>query len=536
MGFLRRFGWILAGLTAPLSIASVSSQPSIHAPAAALPDISMFERPAVLQPNIGFWTRVFSEYSEFQSAIHLIDQPHKIYAVLDFRDVAAREGPAAARRQQLKAEKNVKRVLDQYLKRAHLLRSTPEQLTPAERKAYDLLADGSDPDRYQKAVGRFRAQRGLKEATERALRISGQYLPKMESIFASEGLPTLLTRLPLVESSFNVEAYSKVGAAGLWQFIPSSARIYMRLDEAVDDRRDPWTSTQAAARHLKEDYATLGSWPLAITAYNHGRAGLAHGLRQVNGTRLEDLLERWDGPRFGFASRNFYSEFLAAMDVERNYREHFGELDRGTPIEFDTVQTQHYVPYEVLRRSAAVDQTLFRQLNPGFRPEVLDGRLHVPPQSAIRIPLGQAESFKTAYATLGDSERFDQQRFYYVRYRVQSGDTLGVIARRHRVSLSSLKQANSIRDARFLRIGQVLRIPPRGGAQAVEVATAVEPPPGVPATGGAGYLHHHITKGQTLFAIAQQYRTSIAKLRQLNGFDESHSLLQAGATIKVPSH
>ena len=108
------------------------------------------------------------------------------------------------------------REIDAHLRRVHLMRDKPEQLNPIERKVHDLFADSSDPMRFRNAIGTFRAQRGLREKTERALRVSGQYLPKMEAIFAAEGLPVALTRLPLVESSFNVEAYSKVGAAGLW--------------------------------------------------------------------------------------------------------------------------------------------------------------------------------------------------------------------------------------------------------------------------------------------------------------------------------
>lgn len=529
-----RCGRFLAGLALAGSACAASASTAIHSKALDAPatEVFAFERPALLQPNIGFWTDIFSEYSEYQSVIHFVDQPDKIHTVLDYRDEAARLGPAAARRAQIKGETAIKKELDRHLKRAHLLRDTPDRLTPAEKKVHALFADSSEPNRYQDAVGRFRAQRGLKEATERALRISGQYLPKMESIFESAGLPVLLTRLPLVESSFNVEAYSKAGAAGLWQFIPSSARIYMRLDEAVDDRRDPWTSTHAAARHLKDDYAALGNWPLAVTAYNHGRTGLARGLREVNGQSLEDLLQRWDGPRFGFASRNFYAEFLAATDVARDYRTHFGELERSSPIEFDVVQTQHYVPYDVLRRSAAVDQPLFRQLNPGFRPEVLDGRLYVPPQSTIRVPPGQAEQFKLAYAALGNEERFEQQRFYFVRYRVRSGDTLGTVARRYGVSLNSLKQANGIGKSSFLRIGQVLRIPPRSGGQALKVAGFDQAPRKADPT---GYLTHYVTPGQTLTAIARQYRTTIAALRQLNGLEDSQ-LLYAGVTLKVPTY
>ena len=531
-----RSGLFLACLTASSGAFAVpapqlNDDPAPVAPAYSL-DPSVFPRLPVLEPNVAFWKDVFGQYSEFQSVIHSEDQPEKIYTVLDFRDDAARLGAATARARQQKAEKAAKRELDQHLRRIHTLRQTPEKLSPVEQKVFALFADSDDPNRFRNAVGSFRAQRGLREKTERALKVSGQYLPKMEAIFAAEGLPVLLTRLPLVESSFNVEAYSKVGAAGLWQFIPSSARIYMRLDEAVDDRRDPWTSTQAAARHLKEDYAELRTWPLAITAYNHGRAGLAKGLRATRGSELDDLLQGWNGKRFGFASRNFYSEFLAALDVERNYREHFGEIERHDPIEFDVVQIHHFVPYASLRQLAGISEQEFRILNPGYRPEVLDGRLYVPPQTSIRVPVGKGQAFMAAYLALDESQRFDQQRFYYVRYRVQQGDNLGAIARRYGVRVSDLKQANGIGTRSFIRAGQVLKIPPRGKGHVFKVAAREE---SAAAPGTITYLMHQVRPGQNLSTIARQYRTTINALRQLNGLEDGQPLL-AGATLKVPSY
>ena len=530
-------GLALCGLCA----AAAHANPAEPVAPSPLPTVSAeFPRPEVLKPNIEFWTQVFSQYSAWQSIIHSQDAPQKIYAVLDFRDERAELGEAAARRLQVKTEKAVEKEINGYLRHVQQLSKTPEQLSPIERRLYDMFADGTDPNRWAGQIGRFRAQRGLKEATERALNTSGQYLPKMEEIFKAQGLPPMLTRLPLVESSFNVEAYSKVGAAGLWQFIPSSARLYMRLDEAVDDRRDPWTSTEAAAQHLKEDYALLGNWPLAITAYNFGRDGLARGLRQVKGTELSDLIERWDGKRFGFASRNFYSEFIAASDVERDYRTHFGEIERKDPIEFEATQISHFVAYDSLRKCAGVDEETFRALNPGFRPEVLDGRLYVPPQTTIRVPVGKGAAFKAAYDALPDGERYDQQRFYYVRYRVQNGDNLGAIARRYGIPVASLKEANGFGKKTFIRAGQFLRIPPRG-AHATRVAASVKPEPAGAAktaaavANGITYLLHKVRPGQNLTTIAEQYRTTIAQLRQLNDLSETQ-VVRAGSTLKVPTY
>lgn len=553
---MLRSSAVLAALlvATPLLAWEEPSMPPIPGRAAVLPSYAVpsvaaadtFPRSELLRPSVDFWTRVFAEFSEYQSAIHSMDYPHKVWMVLDFRDQAQERGENEARRHQRREEDKAKRELNYLLARVHDLRDTPEKMDDEERAVYELLADIPDPMRYKKAIGRFRAQRGLLERTRLALEVSGKYLPEMERVFADRSLPTTLTRLPLVESSFNVEAYSKVGAAGLWQFMPSSARIYMRLNEVVDDRRDPWTSTQAAARHLKDDYQALGSWPLAITAYNHGRMGLTRGLRETGGSTLEDLLERWDGRRFGFASRNFYAEFLAAVDVERDHRRHFGDVRRGEPLEFEVVETQHYVPYDVLRRCAGADEESFRKLNPAFHDEVVEGKLFVPPSHSIRVPLGQAESFKVAYSALGAQERFDQQRFYYAHHRVRSGDTLERIARNYGVSLTALRQANSGLNPRRLRPGQSVRIPPRGAPRLIKAsapAAAAAPAPSAQAEDGSAvqivqagmdHLLHKVQPGEALIIIAKRYNTTVAALKRLNNLGRS-SRIRAGDWLKIPT-
>ena len=247
--------------------------------------------------------------------------------------------------------------------------------------------------------------------------------------------------------------------------------------------------------------------------------------------RLQPRARR-PGRRFGFASRNFYAEFLAAVDVERDYRAHFGAIERHAPLDFEVVQIQHYVPYDVLRQCAGVSEAEFHTLNPGFHPEVLDGRLYVPPQTAIRVPVGTGEGFMQAYLALDDDQRFSQQRFYYVRYRVQRGDTLSTIARRYGVGLSKLREANGLGSRSFIRAGRVLRIPPRHGAGGMVKVAARQPE--TTDVDGVTYLLHHVKPGQTLTAIARQYRTTISVLRQLNGLDPAGALL-AGAVLKVPS-
>jgi membrane-bound lytic murein transglycosylase D len=523
------------------TVAAVAAPVAAAAPAVPQDD-PLFPHLPILRAQVEFWTKVFSEYSENQSIVHCMDDVSKVYRVLDFTEQAQTLDAMQLSLLKGREESQAKAQIDELLKRVDALQATPDKMDPEEHRIYAMFADSRDPRRFRDAIGSFRVQRGLRERTAHALQVSGRYLPQMEQIFASYGLPTRLTRLPLVESSFNLQAYSKVGAAGLWQFMPSSARIYMRLDEIADDRRDPWFSTDAAARHLRDDYQALQSWPLAVTAYNHGRGGVARGLVKVNGTTLTDLLERYDGDSFGFASRNFYAEFLAASDVERDWRRHFGDLQRDAPTQFDTVETRDYVPYGILRRLSGADETTFRTLNPSYNDEVVDGRLYVPPGQLIRVPAGAAESFKLSYASLGGEQRFEHQRQYYALHLLQRGETIAKLAHRYGVSQQAILAANGLQSSARLRAGSNLKIPPRDAPTTV-VAAADTPEPHVlktvvhvaAAEHKASPRLHKVRSGQTLDSIARRYRTSVSALRRVNGLGNA-DLLRVGSTLKIPGN
>jgi len=487
-----------------------------------------FPRYERLEPAVGFWTSVFGEYSVLQSAIHSSVFPGKVFEVLDFRDEALRMSDGELARTRSSAESAAKSRYETLLRQVDALRGTPQKLNPEQKRIFDLFADVKGDDRFKRAIGTLRAQRGLRERTEQALNVAGRYLPEMERTFASYELPLRLTRLPLVESSFNLEAYSKVGASGIWQFMPSSARIYMRLDETVDDRSDPWTSTDGAARHLRDDYALLKSWPLALTAYNHGRAGIARGLKEVGGTTLMDLIDRYDSPRFGFASRNFYAEFLAASQIELHRDQYFPNLSVEKPLDFERVELPDYVPWTTVQRLSGADAESFRRLNPGYRPEIVNGQLYVPAGHTIRVPAGTAAGFLSAYAALGTGERFDKQRDYFINYKVRRGDALGSIAQRHGTSVAKIQQLNHLKGT-VIRVGQLLRVPQESGAQQSTLTRVASG-----AAADARARTHTVRKGQTLGGIAEQYRVSVADLQRANGIRRVDQI-RIGQTLKIPA-
>ena len=158
-------------------------------------------------------------------------------------------------------------------------------------------------------------------------------------VLKQHGVPEEIAALPHVESSFNPFAYSKVGAAGLWQFMPSTAKRFMRVDGIVDERLDPYSATEAAANLMLYNYRLLGTWPLAVTAYNHGPGGLRRAQDELGTSDIAVIVKRYQGATFGFASRNFYVAFLAALEVDRNAEKYFGPITRLPDTENTPVRT-----------------------------------------------------------------------------------------------------------------------------------------------------------------------------------------------------
>lgn len=415
-----------------------------------------------LETQVEFWTKVFGTYSTRQVVIHDTERLDRVYSVLDFRILAdSGISDAEYRAYTERAVRREKERVRAILLRLHHLGSHPQNLSDEEQKIWALFRNVKERKKFRRAAAenRIRAQTGLRERFAAGVEVSRRYLPEMEAIFRREGLPLELTRLPLVESCFNVRAYSKAGAAGVWQFMPTTGRLYMRIDDAVDERRDPIISTSAAAQYLKANYEVLGNWPLAITAYNHGRAGIARAVSAVGSDDLVRIIHRYRGRSFKFASRNFYAEFLAALEVERNFEHYFGPLRPHPPLQTDTVVVQDYVPFQAVARTAQVDPDLLADLNPALSPEVRTGKLHVPKGYRLRLPSGSGAAFTERYASLPARHKHARQRKLYVEHKVRRGQTLSGIAKHYGTTVRAIQRRNNLRNPSQVRAGQVLLIP-----------------------------------------------------------------------------
>ena len=439
----------------------------------------VFPRPAGLEPQVRFWRRIFAEYSVHQVVLHDAVHLDKVYKVLDFRP-EIEDGMNLGevdRLQRIETDLELERIRATLL-RLHALGPNPEGLTAEERRIYELFADDHAPDRFLAAGDekRLRGQRGLRERFAEGIRVSRAYLPEMERIFREEGLPPELTRLPLVESCFNLHAYSKVGAAGIWQFMPATGRRFLRVDNLVDERRDPIFATRAAARFLGEMHRALGPWPLAITAYNHGPEGLARAADQLGTTDIATIVRDYHGNAFGFASRNFYAEFVAALDVERNWREYFGNLTVEPLPRTHERRLDRAIGIQQAAHMAHADRAVLASLNPSLSSLVVAGRRPIPRGVRLRLPESGATGFETRLAQApAEEERVIERKVIpavahrtvrgarvrpaVLTTRVQRGQTLSHIAKRYKVSVASLRVTNRLDKAGRLRPGQTLRIP-----------------------------------------------------------------------------
>jgi membrane-bound lytic murein transglycosylase D len=397
----------------------------------------------VIRPNVAFWIKVYTEYTTRQSIVHDSEDLTIIYDVIDLVPYELPFASKINRRRMKRAKAKYEHILRR-------LASDPETGDPTYRRVARLFGPGATAKTFRAARARVRCQVGQSDRFKAGLIRSGAYIEEIRAVFRAEHLPEALANLPHVESSFDTKAYSKFGAAGIWQFTRSTGKRFMKVGYVLDERRDPLLATRAAASLLKENYQKLNSWPLAITAYNHGAAGMARA-KQSYGD-YPTIFASYRSRTFKFASRNFYPEFLAACEVARNYQAYFGELELNRPARFQVVTLDGYAGFDKLCDHYKVPVHVARALNPALRSPVFNGQKLVPRGYPFRLPaqLPLAAIPAELYKEVQKPSRF---------YTVQRGDTAGRIARTQGVKLTDLILANNLDHRARIFPRQTLRIP-----------------------------------------------------------------------------
>lgn len=428
-------------------------------------DSSIFFVPGILKENVAFWKKIYTEVSLHEGLFHDRDYPQVIYKRITIDQTSGWGYNRLTEGQKKHISACLKNVETQ-----------PESTWTEEEKTYAAIIKekapgGSLPD----AASRVRFQLGQKERFRQGLERSTAYLDTIRAIFKNHGVPARLAYLPHVESSFNLESYSKVGAAGVWQFMRSTGRLFLKINYLIDERRDPILATVAAARLLKSNYQALGAWPLAITAYNHGVNGMKRAVEMTGSRDIEIIIKKYSSPSFQFSSKNFYACFLAASDVAMHATEYFPDLRCSEKIAFKNVKLPSYMKPSVVCNFLKIPADMLREFNPAIRPVVFSQQKQLPAQYEIRVPREIASgSMEKLLASVPDSLKSSEpERSEY--YTVQLGDNLNSIASRFGVPLTQLAMENNISRKNKIYEGQVIRMPQTKKAtevQPVQVASA----------------------------------------------------------------
>lgn len=343
----------------------------------------------------------------------------------------------------------------------------------------------------------------------RAFDRASRYLPMMRKILREKGLPEDLLNLAFIESAVNPRATSRAKAAGIWQFIPSTGRLYgMRNSWWLDERRDPEKSTRGAAEYLKNLYTMFESWPLALAAYNAGEGKIQAAIQRQ---RTRDF---WS-LRLPKETRLFVPAFMAMTIISREPERYGFSPPPEEPLEFDTVTLRHATELRIIAKLARTTLEEIRDLNP----ELV--RWATPPNMPgyrLRIPAGRREEFLEAIEQIPAS-----QRVAWIRHVVRKGDTPAAIAKRYGMDLQIVLEMNRLRKRQALKPGTTVLLP-RGAAGNV-AANAGKARQASQMTASAMVTRQHIVKkGETLARIARAYAVSLQDLRRWNNLSRNASL------------
>ena len=494
----------------------------------------IFSCPPSLLPRVGFWIEVFSRWDTSTAIFHDKDNPQRVYSTLQRKKGCrgSRKGDAIDRERK-KIEKGLRRAAERIV--------AGKPLSKSERFLENLFV-GQSTSEMRSAAKRIRCQSGNRDRMAEALKQFQLYQPTILDALESENLTPELQYLPFVESAFNPEALSHVGAAGLWQIMPATGRaLGLTINNAVDQRYDPTAATYAAARYFRDSVNRLSETafengysvsakelnPFVITSYNYGVRGMSRAIKQV-GLDYERLLRDYKSPNFQTAVKNFYASFLAARYVAKNTTEFFGsiEADFSSRIhDFSKVQLQRATSSKRLIESLKIDKDLLKALNPALKNVVWRDKALVPKGFELHLPYSEAgwdNEFTQIYNLPAEIERPG-----FVWHRVKSGQTACGIAERYRASCSGLRKLNGLNRKGTIYAGQRLKVPSNTGGISLAASARRNPSTG-------SVTNYRIQRGDSACLVANRHGMKCGEFLAINGLTR-RSVLQLGQRVTVSS-
>lgn len=424
-----------------------------------------FPQPPELQPDVDFWVDIFTRYTTNQGVLHDMRNMGVVYTQIDF---AASDGRRTRQRAYGKRRDELKVVL------RSLASGKRQNLSAEEARVLALWPADVSNETLAQAVNQIRYQQGLRDRFRDGLVRAGRWRAYINAEFRALGVPLDLAALPHVESSYNPAARSHVGASGIWQFTRSTGRRFMQVDHVLDERNDPFTASRSAGKLLAYNYSITGNWPMAITAYNHGLGGVRRAMREYGDTAYVDILRKYDGRTFGFASRNFYVAFLAARHVDQNVDRYFPSLTVENAVADATSVLDAYIPLDDLADALGVSDKRLAEYNPAVQATIITGNKHLPKGFEIRVPRSSLDAPLDELIAGIPASAWKSEQLPDMFHTVGRGDTLSQIAETYKTRVSTLVALNGLRNSHSIRAGQKLRLPAAGPAPGITTPPAAD--------------------------------------------------------------
>jgi len=341
-----------------------------------------FPRPTGLKDAVDFWRQVFGEWRTHQFVLH--DDTH-LGVVYDVIEMTGYVGWRLSAEQQALVDKHRKHLIGQLNDLDYLLHKH-RGLTTEQQNLYNLISRKAGHKAIHNASKRIRLQRGMRQSFQTGLEASSRYDAQMRNVFKESGLPEELAYLPHVESAFTTTARSSAGAVGVWQFMPVTGKRYLRIDKSIDERYDPILATRGASKYLSYSFNKLGDWGLTVTSYNFGLSGMMRA-RQEYGKDIARIAKEYESPSFGFASRNYYAEFLAVCDIMADLPRYF---PKGVDYQLQPSVKHVELPADMtsgeIAKKYRVHYTKLAELNPAWTKEAANGQVALPAHTPVWLP------------------------------------------------------------------------------------------------------------------------------------------------------
>ena len=483
-----------------------------------------FPCPDALRRRVDFWIDVYGRWRTNDAILHDAQRPHRVYKII--------KGKACGTKGNTQFIKEQKRQIRLRLERIAILIEQNKTITQAKDKHYLNMFPERSPAVLRRATRNLRCQSGNKDGFRNALRRFGTYGPIVRRVLKDAGLHQDIQYLPFVESSYNPEAYSRVGAAGMWQIMPRTAReLGLELNATMDERLDPEAASWAAARYLKDSQKNLTVaarskkanvsdselTPFVITSYNYGVNGMRRAIKKL-GPDFLTVLNRYRTKKFRVAVKNFYAGFLAARHVAQNSKRFFGSYSKGRPLRYDTIMLRSSVSIDRIRAVFGISLSRLKSLNPALTRFVWHGWREIPGGYPLRLPLrqgGWADKIAYLHSLPPEADRGTPKR-----YTVRSGDTACAIASAFRVKCRDLIDMNRLGRQAVIRVGQSIQIPMGTSGKRRLLSRA---DPGV----------YTVAPGDTVCGIAKRYGVKCSALLATNELT-SGSVLSVGRKLVIP--